>query len=45
MVLRRSLNIVQKIVTAHGGLVTVASVVGQGTTFTVTLPLEASPQQ
>jgi signal transduction histidine kinase len=39
------LYIVQEIVAAHGGQVTVASVVGQGTTFTVTLPLEASPQQ
>jgi two-component system sensor histidine kinase HydH len=38
------LYIVQEIVAAHGGQVTVESVVGQGTTFTVTLPLEASPQ-
>jgi signal transduction histidine kinase len=38
------LYIVQEIVTAHGGQLTVESVVGQGTTFTVTLPLETSPQ-
>jgi len=37
------LYIVQEIAAAHGGQVTVESVVGQGTTFTVTLPLEASP--
>jgi len=35
-----SLYIVQEIVAAHGGQVTVESVVGQGTTFTLTLPLE-----
>jgi len=39
------LYIVQEIIAAHGGQVTVESVVGQGTTLTVTLPLEASPQQ
>jgi signal transduction histidine kinase len=39
------LYIMQEIVAAHGGQVTVESVVGQGTTFTVTLPLEASPQK
>ena len=33
------LYIVQEIVAAHGGQVTVESVVGQGTTFTLTLPL------
>src|ERR671932_1536568 len=33
------LYIVQEIVAAHGGHVTVESVVGQGSTFTVTLPL------
>ena len=32
------LYIVQEIVTAHGGQVTVASVEGQGSTFTLTLP-------
>ena len=32
------LYIVQEIVAAHGGQVTVASVEGQGTTFTITLP-------
>src|SRR4029453_10708736 len=39
------LYIVEEIVAAHGGQVTVESVVGQGTTFTVMLPLEASPQK
>ena len=34
------LYIVQEIMAAHGGRVTVESVVGQGTTFTLTLPLE-----
>ncbi len=32
------LSIVQALVSAHGGTVTVDSVVGEGTTFTVTLP-------
>jgi two-component system sensor histidine kinase HydH len=32
------LYIVQEIVAAHGGQVTVTSVEGQGTTFTITLP-------
>jgi PAS domain S-box-containing protein len=40
------LYIVQEIVAAHGGQVTVESVVGQGTIFTLTVPLEGqeSPQ-
>jgi PAS domain S-box-containing protein len=37
------LYIVQQIVAAHGGQVTVESVEGQGTTFTLTLPREARP--
>jgi signal transduction histidine kinase len=32
------LYIVQEIVAAHGGQITVASVEGQGTTFSMTLP-------
>jgi PAS domain S-box-containing protein len=36
------LYIVQEIVTAHGGQVTVQSVAGQGTTFTITLPRAAA---
>ena len=42
------LYIVQEILRAHGGQVTVASVVGQGTTFTLTLPrtaIETSPRE
>jgi signal transduction histidine kinase len=39
------LYIVQEIMAAHGGQVTVQSVVGQGTTFTLTLPQEARPFQ
>jgi signal transduction histidine kinase len=37
------LYIVQEIVAAHGGQVSVASVEGQGTTVTVTLPRRAAP--
>jgi signal transduction histidine kinase len=33
------LYIVQEVVAAHGGQVTVQSAVGQGTTFTITLPV------
>ena len=32
------LSIVQEIVAAHGGQVTMESIVGQGATFTLTLP-------
>jgi len=38
------LYIVQEVVAAHGGQVTVQSVAGQGSTFTITLPL-AEPQE
>jgi signal transduction histidine kinase len=37
------LNIVQVIITAHGGTVTLESTPGQGTTFCVTLPKKAQP--
>src|SRR5262249_35485797 len=41
------LYLMQEIVAAHGGKMTVESVVGQGTTFTLTLPraLEQSPSE
>jgi K+-sensing histidine kinase KdpD len=35
------LHIVQEIVTAHAGRLSVESVAGQGTTFTISLPCEA----
>jgi signal transduction histidine kinase len=35
------LHIVQEIVTAHAGRLSVESVAGQGTTFTITLACEA----
>jgi PAS domain S-box-containing protein len=38
------LAIVRELVSRMGGDVTVASVVGQGATFTVTVPLEAAPE-
>lgn len=38
------LSIAYKIVQQHGGKIEVVSKVGQGTKFTVTLPLEAAPQ-
>ena len=37
------LFITKELVTAHGGSITAASVVGEGTTFTVRLPLAGSP--
>ena len=36
------LAIAREIVEAHGGQITVQSSVGEGTTFTVTLPIEAT---
>jgi len=38
------LYIVQEVVAAHGGQVTVQSVAGQGSTFTITLP-RPEPQE
>ena len=37
------LSIVQELVRAHGGLVTVESTVGKGTVFRVILPSHAQP--
>ncbi|NTU81075.1 MAG: PAS domain S-box protein [Chloroflexales bacterium] len=37
------LFVVQEIVTLHGGTITVASAAGEGSTFTLTLPLVATP--
>jgi signal transduction histidine kinase len=39
------LYIVREIMTAHAGQITVQSVEGQGTTFTVTLPLSGGPHE
>ena len=39
-----SLAICKRIVDAHGGKVTVESVVGKGTKFTVTLPIKVKPE-
>jgi PAS domain S-box-containing protein len=39
------LNIVREILELHGGSISVSSVLGQGTTFTVTLPITAEDQQ
>ena len=36
------LHIVQEVVMAHGGRVSIQSVEGQGTTFTITLPQAAA---
>ena len=39
------LSIVQQVVSRHGGVVHVASEVGEGTTFTVEIPLYLSPEE
>ncbi|MFN7026946.1 MAG: sensor histidine kinase, partial [Pseudorhizobium sp.] len=39
------LNIVGEILELHGGSISVSSILGQGTTFTVTLPIEAAENQ
>ncbi len=39
------LSIVREVVEAHGGRITVASVEGEGSTFTVTLPLHHTPPE
>jgi PAS domain S-box-containing protein len=39
------LNIVREIVELHGGDISVSSTLGQGTTFTVTLPIETAIEQ
>jgi len=38
------LTIAQDVVTAHGGHIDFTSAVGQGTRFTIWLPLDAIPQ-
>ena len=39
------LSIVKDIIEAHGGSISVNSVVNTGTTFTICLPLKAKPQR
>jgi len=38
------LSLAKELVVAHGGELTVSSVVGQGSTFRISLPIEAAPQ-